>query len=121
LTGVNYFKIVWSQSYKELQKVFFQCVNSGDPHTFIDLVRYCLLSITYTQNNFICWISQWSFQLYRFFWNIPIILTASYNLQRLSQLWKNMILLQILLNEFCMRLSVRGINNLNRWMNQFTV
>jgi hypothetical protein len=36
--GTNYYKMVWSESYKELQKIFFECVNTGDPNTLVDLV-----------------------------------------------------------------------------------
>lgn len=36
--NVNYFKIVWSSSYHELQQHFYECVETADPYSFQDLL-----------------------------------------------------------------------------------
>lgn len=41
-SGVNYFKIHWSKEYKEVQKQFIACVNTGDPNT-LGQVRLILI------------------------------------------------------------------------------
>ncbi len=41
-SGVNYFKINWSKEYKEVQKQFIACVNTGDPNT-LGQVRLILI------------------------------------------------------------------------------
>jgi hypothetical protein len=40
--GVNYFKINWSKEYKEVQKQFIACVNTGDPNTLGQVRQFCI-------------------------------------------------------------------------------